>query len=154
MAKGTGKINTFLFLKLPSAWWCGVRLRAIDGVSAMVTVPDTWFTRNPFRSMFWAVQGMAAELSTGALVMERIGKSGQSVSMLVASNKAVFHKKATGRIRFTCNEGERIDRSLQEALETGEGRTFWLRSTGVDSQGQTVSTFDFEWTVKPRAAKR
>ena len=51
--------------------------------------------------MFWAVQGMAAELATGALVMSSISKSGVKVSMLVATNNARFDKKATGRITFT-----------------------------------------------------
>ena len=32
---------------------------------AIVTVRHKWFNQNPFKSMFWAVQGMAAELSTG-----------------------------------------------------------------------------------------
>ncbi len=44
--------------------------------------------------MFWAVQGMAAELSTGALVMAAIKESDQNISMLVANNKATFSKKA------------------------------------------------------------
>ena len=34
--------------------------------------------------MFWAVQGMAAELATGALVMQKIKASGKNISMLVA----------------------------------------------------------------------
>ena len=45
--------------------------------------------------MFWAVQGMAAELSTGALVMGPTSRaSGKPISMLVANNKGSFMKKA------------------------------------------------------------
>ncbi len=69
MGTNVNKINTFLFFKLPSAWWSGVRLRSLDYEKAVVSVTHRWINQNPFRSMFWAVQGMAAELSTGALVM-------------------------------------------------------------------------------------
>jgi hypothetical protein len=98
--------------------------------------------------MFWAVQGMAAELSTGALVMALIRKSGAKVSMLVANNKATFTKKATGRITFTCNDGLKIKEAIDTTLENGEGQTCWMKAEGVDESGDVVSVFEFEWTVK------
>ena len=64
MALTPSKINMFTFMKLPSAWWCGVRLQYIDEKKATTTVKHKWINQNPFKSMFWAVQGMAAELST------------------------------------------------------------------------------------------
>ncbi len=101
--------------------------------------------------MFWAVQGMAAELSTGALVMEKIRLSGKKVSMLVANNKATFSKKATGKITFTCHDGKKIAGALKKAIETGEGQTCWMSATGVNQEGITVSVFDFEWTLKVKS---
>jgi type IV secretory pathway TrbL component len=59
--------------------------------------------------MFWAVQGMAAELSTGAMMIDQIEASGKKISMLVANNKANFSKKATGKITFTCEDGDSIN---------------------------------------------
>ncbi|GGD58506.1 thioesterase [Muriicola marianensis] len=143
-----GKFNSFLFFKLPSAWWTGVRLREISEEKAVVTVTHRWINQNPFKSMFWAVQGMAAELSTGALVMNAIRKSGKKVSMLVANNKATFTKKATGKITFTCRDGFRLAQTLDKAIQTGEGQTCWMSATGVNEDGVVVSTFDFEWTLK------
>ncbi|MCA0959252.1 DUF4442 domain-containing protein [Muricauda ruestringensis] len=148
MALTPSKINMFTFMKLPSAWWCGVRLKYIDDKHAVTTVKHKWRNQNPFKSMFWAVQGMAAELSTGALVMNEIQKSGKRVSMLVANNKATFTKKATGRITFTCEDGEQIAAAIQKTVETGEGQTCWMKSVGINKDGVEVSTFHFEWTVK------
>lgn len=142
------KLNTFTMLKLPSAWLCGVRVKSIGGTSCTVSVKHRWVNQNPFKSMFWAVQGMAAELSTGAMVISRIRASGKKISMLVANNNASFSKKARGRITFTCNDGNLIDEALQKTVETGEGQTFWMRSVGTDENGDVVSTFNFEWTVK------
>ena len=147
---GVKSFNAYLFWKLPSAWWCGVRLRTLDADSATTSVRFRWINQNPFRSMFWAVQGMAAELATGALVMRHIRESGKPVSMLVLNNKANFSKKAVGHIEFRCVDGEAVTRALAESLETGEGRTVWMTSVGRDEAGDVVSTFQFEWTLKAK----
>lgn len=150
MSLSTGNINAYLFFRLPSAWWCGVRLKELSGRHALTTVRFRWINQNPFRSMFWAVQGMAAELATGALVMHHIRKYDRDVSMLVLNNKAHFSKKATGRIRFSCEDGQAVERALKKTLDTGEGQTLWMKSVGRDQAGDMVSEFHFEWTLKAR----
>ncbi|TLF44362.1 DUF4442 domain-containing protein [Maribacter aurantiacus] len=148
MAVNIRKFNTFTFFKLPSAWWCGVRLKYLDQQKAVVTVTHRWFNQNPFNSMFWAVQGMAAELSTGAMMIDQINATGKKISMLVANNNANFSKKATGKITFTCEDGILIKEALEKTIATGEGQTVWMKSVGVNTDGVVVSTFNFEWTVK------
>lgn len=148
MAVSTGKVNTFMFFKLPSAWWSGVRLKYMDNTKAIATVKHRWVNQNPFKSMFWAIQGMAAELATGAMVSSQIAESGQRISMLVQNNTANFTKKATGRITFTCEDGHLIKEALSKTIATGEGQTIWMKSVGVNTDGVVVSTFKFEWTVR------
>lgn len=143
-----GKINSFTMLKLPSAWLCGVRVKKISESSCTVSVKHRWINQNPFNSMFWAVQGMAAELVTGAMVSDQIRESGQKISMLVQNNNANFSKKATGKITFTCEDGHLIAEALKKTIQTGEGQTLWMKSVGVNSDGVVVSTFNFEWTVR------
>ncbi|MBT8271057.1 MAG: DUF4442 domain-containing protein [Bacteroidia bacterium] len=142
------KVNRFNMFKLPAAYFSGVRTKTLDDHRCTVTVRHRWINQNPFRSMFWAVQGMAAELTTGALVMKKIMESGQSVSMLVLHNKGEFFKKATGRITFSCEEGKKIDAVLRQAIDTGEGQTIWLEAKGVNTSGDLVSKFNFKWTLK------
>lgn len=142
------KINTFLFFKLPAAYWSGVRLRYLDDHSSVTTVKHGWKNQNPFRSMYFAVQAMAAELSTGVLVMREIQASGKKISMLVANNNSSFTKKATGCISFKCADGMVVEEAIQKAIETGEGQTFWLKSIGTNERGEQVSEMNFEWTVK------
>lgn len=148
MALTARKFNQFLLFKLPSAWICGVRIRSMSETSCMTTVRHKWINQNPFRSMFWAVQGMAAELSTGALVMGSVRHSEHKISTLVVQNKASFTKKATGLITFTCTDGDRVHDAIERTHASGEGQTFWMTATGVDEAGDVVSTFDFEWSVK------
>lgn len=98
--------------------------------------------------MYFAVQAMAAELTTGALVMYHIKKSGKNISMLVANNRSTFTKKAKGRINFTCADGDKIAQAIQNAIATGGGQTLWMKSEGVDEKGDSVSVLEFEWTIK------
>jgi len=83
-------------------------------------------------------------------MMMQIKKSGKSISMLVANNKSTFTKKATGRITFTCNQGHLIKETIQKAIDTMEGQTVWLTSTGLNEEGIQVSEMQFEWTIKVR----
>jgi len=145
------KINTFNLLKLPSVFFTGVRVKSIDDNSCTVSVKHRWINQNPFKSMFWAVQGMAAELTTGALVLAKIRTSGRKVSMLVSNNNASFTKKATGRITFECKDGHLIDEALKKTIETGEGQTIWMQSVGTNKDGVVVSTFNFEWSVRVKS---
>ena len=148
MVMTPSKINTFNIFKLPSAYLCGVRAKYLDSKKCIVTVKHRWINQNPFKSMYWVVQGMAAELSTGALVMNKINQRNERISMLVASNNSTFTKKATGRVKFICKDGVLIDEAIENAIKTKEGQTFWMQAIGTNSNGVEVSTFNFEWTIK------
>ena len=140
--------------KLPSAYLCGVRLQEIDASKSVVTVRYKWINQNPFRSMYFAVQSMAAELSTGAIVIKKIGESGEQISMLVINHKGAFTKKAVGLITFTCNDGKLIDEALKRTIETGEGQTIVMKSVGINENGEQVSAYEFEWSLKLKAKNK
>lgn len=146
------KINLFLLFKLPSAFLCGVRVLTIDSSHCVVKVRHRWINQNPFHSMYFAVQAMAAELSTGALVMSAIRRSNRNISMLVGSNKAAFSKKATGKITFSCHDGQLIDDTIRLAIDTGEGKAIRLKSIGTNESGDVVSEMEFEWLIKLKNA--
>ncbi|MGG7034608.1 MAG: DUF4442 domain-containing protein [Flavobacterium sp.] len=142
------KLNLFLLFKLPAAFICGVRVKKISLTTCMVSVRHRWINQNPFGSLYFAVQAMAAELTTGALVKAHIDLVNKKISMLVVQNKSAFLKKALGKIVFECKEGNEISAILQKAIETSEGQTFWLKSIGKDESGEVVAEMDFEWSVK------
>ena len=142
------KVNIFLLFKLPSAFFTGVRLKSLTNDAAVVKVTHRWMNQNPFKSMFWAVQGMASELSTGILVMKEIDASNRKISMLVTNMNGTFTKKATGKIRFECNQGQLIRETIQKAIETGEGQTVIVTSEGFNEEGISVSRFEYEWSLK------
>ena len=145
------QVNSFMLFKLPAAYICGVRLRAIDQNSARVTVRHRWINQNPFRSMFWAVQGMAAELACGMLVMQAVRNQSRSISMLLVGTQAQFTKKATGCIEFVCLDGAVAKSGVEQSLTQSQGVQFELNVVGKDAKGDIVSEFTFNWSVKARA---
>ena len=141
------RINFWSFLKLPSVWWCGIRVTRFESDLCEAKVKHSWINQNPFKSMFWAVQGMAAELTTGTLIMNEIQKSKHNISMLVLNNKANFSKKATGKITFLCSPKEELRNIFSELIRSKKPQTIWLKSIGINQNKDIVSTFEFEWTL-------
>lgn len=43
-----------------------------------------------------------------------------------------------------------LKKTIQEAIATGEGQTFWMKSIGTDEKGIQVSEMDFEWSVRTK----
>ena len=143
------KFRLYLLSKLPAAFFAGLRIAKADADVCIVTIPYRWSTRNPFRSIYFACLGMAAEMSTGILAMAQVYKSNPQVSMLVTGMEAQFTKKATGRIRFTCDGGPAIREAIERA-KTGEAQTIKARSVGTNAQGDTVAEFFITWSFKVR----
>lgn len=148
------KFNLFTLFKLPAVWFTGVRVKHISETSCTVSVKHRWINQNPFKSLFWAVQGMAAELATGALVISHIQQREVKMAMLVVENKASFTKKATGRIQFICPDGQKIKETIDAAIADGQGHSCWMRAVGTNADGVEVSTFDFLWSIKLRSGSQ
>lgn len=151
LVKHPVKFRMFLLLKLPSAFFCGVRVKEICKEKAIVTVPYKWLSQNPFKSTYFACLAMAAEMSTGLLAMMNTYKSNPSVSMLVVSLQATYHKKATGITAFVCEDGSAIAHTVAEAVQTGEGRSIKAKSVGRNEQGEVVAEFFIEWSFKAKS---
>lgn len=150
LVKHPVKFRMFLLLKLPSAFFCGVRAKSISKESAEVTVPYNWLTQNPFRSTYFACLAMAAEMSTGLMAMMNTYKTKPAISMLVTGLQATYHKKATGTITFTCEDGKAISNTVADAVRTGEGRSIKARSVGRNKDGEVVAEFFIEWSFKAK----
>jgi hypothetical protein len=138
----------FMLKSLPAAFFAGLRVRTLDPTQSVITVRYKWFNKNPFRSMYFAVQSMAAEMSTGLLASGHIYRRNPPISMLVVGIEAKFVKKVTGLAFFTCADGAAIDSAINETIASGESRTVACRSIGTNIDGETVSEFLVTWSFK------
>ncbi|MDP2313993.1 MAG: DUF4442 domain-containing protein [Pseudomonadota bacterium] len=141
----------WMLAKLPAALFAGVGLREISADRCATTVPYGWRSQNPFKSTYFAALAMAAELSTGALVL--LATNDAPFSTLIVNMSATFGKKATGTTTFVCTGGPAVFAAVREAAATGEARAFTLETVGALADGTEVSRFTFTWSVKPRSKK-
>lgn len=143
------QLNLFMLLKLPAAFFCGVRLSSLTHDEAVASMPYKWLTQNPFKSTYFACLAMAAEFSSGALVLLAVeGKP--KVSMLVTDLRAQFVKKAVSRTFFTCADGAAIRAAVEKTRATGEGVTVTTVAIGRNAQGEEVARFDITWSLKAK----
>ena len=134
------------FLKFPASRFAGLRIDKLDSESCVVSVPGGWRTQNPFKSMYWAVQGMGAELSTGGYALAVVNSLGRRTRTLVAAQESTFRKKAIGRITFSCEDGVLAKKAVEESTQTGNPVSVELKSTGRDTAGDVVSEWVFKWS--------
>ncbi len=141
----------WMWVKLPAAAFAGVGCKRLDAAGCATTVPYGWRSQNPFKSTYFAAQAMAAELSTGALVLLATIDGGVPFSTLILDIQGTFGKKAVSTTTFTCSGGEAVFRAVAEARATGEARTVVLETIGIQEDGSEVSRFRFTWSVKAKS---
>ena len=147
------KFKAFLLTRLPAALFSGVKIVSANENHCEVSIPYKWFTRNPFRSTYFACLSMAAEMSTGALAMMHAQNEDQKVSMLVVKVEGEFFKKATGRAFFRCEGGDEIKRVIKNCIATNEPGTIRAKSNGRNKAGEIIAEFYITWSFKARTNK-
>jgi hypothetical protein len=140
----------FLLFQIPSAFFSGIKIRQLDEDECIVSVPFKWFTRNPFRSTYFACLGMAAEMSTGALCLASIQRKKASVSMLVTHVETDYFKKAIGTTIFSCKDGRQINEAIERAILERIPLTATARSIGHNKAGEIIADFKITWSFKAR----
>lgn len=143
------KMGFYLFKKLPSAFFMGIRVKSVNETRAQITLPYHWRSQNPFRSIYFAAQCAAGEMSTGVLCLYALAGKG-NVSMLVTHVESSFYKKANQLTTFTCEEGMLVQETIQRVVQTGEAQTITMTSTGTMPDGEIVSVIKITWSFKKR----
>lgn len=145
------KFKLYMLSKLPSAFFCGVRVVDADENKCSVKVPYKWLSQNPFKSTYFACLSMAAEMSTGLLCLMHVHKRQPAVSMLVVKIEGNFHKKATGITVFTCEDGLIIKKTIEDAIFSNEAKIVTAKSYGRNAAGEIVADFTVTWSFKVKS---
>ncbi|MEY3324676.1 MAG: hypothetical protein RL316_1701 [Bacteroidota bacterium] len=145
------RFRFFLFIKLPAAFLAGVRLKFVSPDRAEATVRFQYWTKNPFRSTYFACLGMAAEMSTGILAMAHLYKRKPAISMLVTRIESDFYKKAVGITTFTCDQGHALRQAIDKTAATGEAVELVVTSIGRNEEGLEIARFQITWSFKRKA---
>lgn len=144
------KFRLYLLLNLPAAFFSGIRIKEFSEEKCTTSVPYKWLTRNPFRSTYFASLAMAAEMSTGVLVLSNTYKRKPSISMLITKMEANYLKKATGTTWFTCTDGVKITEVVNAAGKEKVGKIISVKSIGRNKNQEPVAEFLFTWSIKEK----
>jgi hypothetical protein len=150
LVNNTFMMNLFLLSKLPAGLFIGAKIKHIDTEECQITVPYRWGNNNPFRSTYFGVLATAAEISTGLLGLLNTYNAKPSISMLVTRMEADFTKKATGITTFTCKDGKEMANAVEQAILTGEPKTFDALTIGTSQTGEEEARFKIYWSFKAR----
>lgn len=137
----------FTYNKLPSLALWRVKVRALDAGACTVTMPYGYRTQNPFRSVYFAAQSGAAELSTGALALLHLEDQPRA-SMLVTQFDSKYYKKAAGELRFVCEDGAAIAEAIAAAIADGVPRTTVAHARAYLPDGVLASEFWVTWSFR------
>ena len=143
------KQKLYYLKNLPMGLISGIKLIQLDEAISVSEVPFRWCNKNPFNSMYFAVQSMAAELSTAAPVM--LALKGTDAALIIVDLKVDFVKKAQSRITFTCMEYGKIHNAVTRLQQAGDTAAVTVKTTGRDVDGSEVATFYFTWSFKRRS---
>ncbi len=135
---------------LPLGFVTGLRVTQFTDNSCSVTAPYKYMNKNPFRTTYWAVLGMAAEMASGAILLSYSKNVTPSVATFVVGCDSKFVNRALGVTTFVCNDGALIKSEVQKASESGEARTFTTATNGYSEDGKLVAEFIFTWSIKGR----
>jgi Domain of unknown function (DUF4442) len=140
------KLRLWMVSKLPMGLLSGMVIEALDEKGCRVMLKDRRWIRNPFGSVFWAVMGMAAELSTGALMYTFA--SGTGMKFILVGIEAKFFKKARGKSFYFCDAGPEVYQAFNESVNTNDTSIVILPVTAKDQQGEILAAFTFQWQLR------
>ena len=142
-----------LWAKLPLAAFAGMRVERLDHQRCEVSLPSGWKTQNPFGSMYFAAQAMAAEASTGMAALWFIEESGVSMASLVTGISAQFTKKGSAKATFTFDGGAAMRAAIEKAATSDEPVVHLAQSVGTQKDGEVIAQFEITWSFKRRSKK-
>ena len=141
----------YMLFRMPLGAFAGLRCERIDDDICEVSLPGGWRTRNPFRSTYWAAQGMAAELATAIIPLSQAKGADVAIRTLVTGCRASFRRQGRGRLIFRCEDFAAMKAGMNRAAVGTEGVECSSRVIGFDQDGEVVSEWIFDWNFKAKS---
>ncbi len=133
---------------MPIAWLSGLKIDFVSLDAASVNIEFGLLNQNPFNSMYFACQAMAAEMTTALIAMGYIDNHKENISMLVTDFQASYFKKAVGKVKFISSDGQLVKKAIQKAIDTREGISCSMESKAHNTSGDCVSLHKITWSFK------
>ena len=144
------KQRLFYFKSLPMGLISGIKLIHLDEKKSVSEVPFRWCNKNPFKSMYFAVQSMAAELSTATPALMALKGNEKNIAFIIVDVKAEFFKKAQSKVTFSCLDYDKFFNAISQLSKPDDAITVTAKTVGRDADNNEVAVFYFTWSFKIR----
>ena len=113
-------LQLFSFLKIPVLFYLSPRVEQLDNVKCVIKLPMRRRAKNHLNSMYFAALSAGADCAGGLMAMRLILNSKQPISLIFKDFAAEFLKRAEGDVLFTCDQGEKIQKLVENAIDSTE----------------------------------
>ncbi|RAL24962.1 hypothetical protein DL240_01765 [Lujinxingia litoralis] len=137
-----------LWARMPLLALVSPRVEVLNEATCQVDIPFGWRNRNIFGTMYFAASMMAAEMTTGGLVLFHNAVRPERFSYIVRHISADFVKPARSRVSFECVQGDEVARAFAQASRSGERVNQLLEVVGRRADGVETARVKVEWSIK------
>ena len=100
--------------------FCHPQIVDVNKKEVILSIPLNRRTRNHVGSMYIGVMTVGVDLVAGLTAMLKIRDSKKNVILIFKDMTSNFLKRAEGDVHFICKIREKIDKAVEEAIESGE----------------------------------
>lgn len=120
--KATAMLRGFGALKVPLLYYLRPSVVQISRRRCEVRIPFSRKSKNHLNSMYFGALSVGADCVVGMLAMHLMNENKQkNISLIFKDFRADFLKRAEGDVHFICEDGEAIQKQLEE-LASGDKR--------------------------------
>lgn len=148
-------VRAFGFWKVPLIAFVRPKVLEVDDVKVAIKIPLNRRTKNHLGSMYFGSLMIGADLAAAYYAVKLIFQSGKRIDFVFKNSQAVFLKRPTGDVVFSCTQGEAIRALVTRADESGERVDTELKVVcTVPSDGHAiVAEMNMVLSLKKRSKK-
>ena len=147
-------VKLFIYsLQTPMLLLLRPKVRLNTPQRAEIVIPLTWFSKNLWRTMFFAAIAAGADLTGGFAAIELAPAA--NVGFLYKSFSCRFLRRVDGDLVLVCDDGEKVAAGVETAARTGERVNVDVRVYGlVEKHSLTEPVFDSALTLSFKQHKK
>ncbi len=140
-----------MWAQMPLLAMAGPRFREVSAERCELVLPFGWRTKNIFGTMYFGASLMAAEATTGGLVLCR-GAAADDISYIVTGVSADFVDKAQSEVTFRCEQGQEVAQAFEEARRRSDRFEREFQVVGEREDGVQTAQVTVRWSFRGRSA--
>lgn len=157
--KETVKLRAISLLKIPVLFFLSPSVVELNDDRCVVKIPLTWRSKNHLGTMYFGALCAGADMA-GGLIAWKLGDEaaakGRRIHLSFKDVKAEFLKRPEGDVFFTCEDGQKIRKTVEQVLASGERENLPVNIVAtVPSKlgSEPVATFTLTLSLKAASKK-